>query len=123
MSDQVYLHGMEFQGRHGVTEEERSRPQLIELDVEMTLDLRAAGASDDLADTVDYSDVFEVCRAQVEQHSYHLLEGLAEALAAELLARFQLIDTVAVRAKKPGLPLDGVVEHAGVKVERSRGAG
>lgn len=120
MSDQVYLHGMEFEGRHGVTDEERSRLQIIELDVEMSLDLRDAGRSDELAQTVDYGDVFEVCRDQVEKRSYHLLEGLAEAVAADILARFARVETVTVRAKKPGLPLDGVVEHAGVKIERSR---
>jgi len=120
MSDQIFVHGMEFEGRHGVSDEERSMPQLIEVDVEVGLDLRAAGKSDDLAQTVDYGEVFEVCRAQVEQRSYHLLEGIAEAIAADILARFERIDSAAVRVRKPGVPIDGVVEYAGVRVERSR---
>ncbi|CAN5818248.1 dihydroneopterin aldolase [soil metagenome] len=120
MSDQIYLHGMEFEGRHGVTDEERSEAQSIELDVELSLDLRAAGQSDDLALTVDYGAVFEICRQQVEEHSYHLLEGLAEAVAADVLGRFSAVDGIVVRANKPGVPLDGVVEHAGVRIERSR---
>jgi dihydroneopterin aldolase len=121
MNDQIFLRRMEFEGRHGVTEEERAEPQTIELDVELRLDLRAAGHSDDLAQTVDYGDVFEICRAQVEQHTYHLLEGLAEAIATDILGRFPDVGSVVVRAMKPGVPLDGVVELAGVGIERSRG--
>ena len=120
MSDEIYLHGMVFEGHHGVTEDERALAQPIELDVELRLDLSAAGRSDELDQTVDYSRVFEVCRDHVEQRSFHLLEGLAEALAAELLGRFAPLDSVVVRAKKPGIPLAGMVEHAGVRLERSR---
>lgn len=120
MSDQIYLHRMEFEGRHGVSEEERADVQMIELDVELSLDLRAAGTSDDLAQTVDYGEVFAICRVQAEQRSYHLLEALAEAVAADILARFAAVERVVVRAQKPGVPLEGVLEHAGVTVERFR---
>ena len=44
-------------GVHGVLPEEQVRPQPFEVDVELLVDLRAAGASDDLADTVDYGAV------------------------------------------------------------------
>jgi len=121
MSDQIYLHGMIFEGRHGVTEEERREPQPIEIDVDLELDLRPAGSSDELGQTVDYGQVFEVCRELVEVRSFHLLEGIAEALAGEILAGFERVGSVRVRAKKPGVPLDGIVEHAGVEIERKRG--
>jgi len=121
MSDHIYLHGMVFEGRHGVTDEERAEPQPIEVDVDLHVDLREAGASDDLNRTVDYSEVFEHCRPIVEERSFHLLEGIAEAIAAELLAAFPRVAGVKVRAKKPGIPLRGVVEHAGVEIERERG--
>lgn len=120
MSDRIYLHEMVFMGRHGVTDEERAQPQQIEVDLDVSLDLSAAGRSDDLSDTVDYSRLFEQCREIVEQRSFHLLEGIAEAIAAAILAGFEQIDAVTVRVKKPGVPLDGQVEHAGVVVERSR---
>ena len=120
MTDRIFLHGMEFHGRHGVTEDERSLPQAIEVDVELTLDLRPAGQSDDLDRTVDYGDVFERCRVVVEERSFRLLEGIAEAIASDVLAVFTPIKSVAVRVRKPGVPIDGVVEYAGVEVERSR---
>ena len=120
MSDRIFLHQMQFEGRHGVEDEERSAPQLIELDVEMILDLGAAGRSDDLEQTVNYSAAFERCRAIVEEGSFHLLEGIAEAVAADLLSSFPLLESVVVRARKPGVPIDGVLEFAGVEIGRTR---
>jgi dihydroneopterin aldolase len=124
MTDRIYLHGMIFEGRHGVTDEERAAPQQIEVDLDVELDLRPAGQSDELAQTVDYGDVFDVCREVVEERSFHLLEGIAEAVASGVLGRFPAIDRVTANVKKPGAPLAGMVEHAGVRIDRPRtGAG
>jgi len=120
MTDRIYLHEMVFEGRHGVTDEERASPQEIEVDLDVTLDLRPVGRSDELADTVDYADLFAACRDIVEQRSFHLLEGIAEAIASAVLDGFPLVETVNVRVKKPGLPIEGRVEHAGVGIERRR---
>ena len=120
MTDRIYLHGMIFEGRHGVTDEERAAPQQIEVDLDVELDLGPAGESDELAQTVDYGDIFEVCREVVEDRSFHLLEGIAEALTSGVLARFQAIERVNANVKKPGAPLAGMVEHAGVRIERTR---
>lgn len=120
MTDRIVLHAMEFEGRHGVGDEERADPQAFELDVELTLDLRDAGRTDDLEQTVSYSTVFERCRAIVEERSFHLLEGIAEAVAADLLSGFPRLESVLVRVRKPGVPIDGVLDYAGVEIERSR---
>ncbi len=120
MTDRIRLHAMEFEGRHGVGDDERTEAQLIELDVELLLDLKGAGKTDDLARTVNYSDVYKHCRAIVEDRSFRLLEGIAEALAEDLLAAFAPLQGVVVRVRKPGVPIDGVLEYAGVEIERSR---
>ena len=120
MSDAIYLRGMEFEGRHGVGEDERSLPQTIELDVEITADLRTAGESDDLEKTINYSTVFELCRARVEEHSYHLLEALGEAICSDILGRFPSARSATVDVRKPGVPIDGVLDYAGVRIERER---
>ena len=120
MSDRILLRAMAFEGRHGVSEEERAEPQLIEVDVEIESDLRPAGTSDELARTINYSDVFKICRAQVETRSYLLLEAIAENVAADILDRFGQATNVIVTVRKPGVPIDGVLEYAGVTIERSR---
>ena len=120
MTDRILLHRMEFEGFHGVGDEERSLPQVIEVDVEMAVDLRSAGQSDDLEQTVNYSAVFKRCRAVVEEQSFHLLEAIAHTIATDLLANFAPIESVLVRVRKPGVPIDGVLDYAGVEIERAR---
>jgi dihydroneopterin aldolase len=120
VSDQIFLSAMEFAGRHGVSDDERADEQLIEVDIELDVDLRAAGRSDDLVDTVNYSTVFEICRARVEDHSYRLLEAIGEAICGDVLAADLRVERVVVTVRKPGVPIDGVLEHAGVRLERSR---
>jgi dihydroneopterin aldolase len=120
MTDRIYLDEMVFFGRHGVTDDERAEAQQIDVHLEATLDLAPAGRSDELADTVDYGQVYEVCREVVEERTFHLLEGIAEAIAGSVLERFERVESVSVRVDKPGLPIDGQLERAGVMVERAR---
>ncbi len=94
MTDRIVLHDMRFRGRHGVLERERTEAQPFAVDVELALDLRPAGVADDLAATIDYGAVFETCRSVVESTSFLLIEALAEAIAAEILASFAATDVI-----------------------------
>jgi 7,8-dihydroneopterin aldolase/epimerase/oxygenase len=118
--DHIYLQNMEFECHIGAGDGERADLQTIEMDVEMTLDLRPAGEGDDLEKTADYGAVFQLCRHVAEDHTYHLLEGLAEHVAHEILKKQPLVQEVAVTVRKPGVPIEGALDYAGVKVERSR---
>lgn len=120
MTDRIVLAEMAFFGRHGVSDAEQSAEQQIDVDVELEVDLSRAGASDDLADTVNYSRVFDACREIVEERSFKLLEAIAEAIANRLLADYPLVVAVTVRVRKPGVPIDGRLEYAGVAIERRR---
>lgn len=123
MSDRIVLAGMVFQGRHGMLEQEQLTSQPFEVDVDLLLDLQAAGLSDDIAQTVDYAAAFEICRQVVESTSFRLLEALAEALAQELLVAFDVTE-VGVRVRKPAVPIEGTIGYAGVEIRRARtGAG
>ena len=122
MTDHIELTNMVFQGRHGVLELERARAQPFEVDVEIHLDLRPAGLADDLSKTVDYRDVFEICRSVIEGPSRLLIEALAEEIALKLLAREEPLGAaeVVVRVRKPNAPLPGRLDHAAVEITRRR---
>jgi 7,8-dihydroneopterin aldolase/epimerase/oxygenase len=119
MTDRIVLRNMRFQGHHGVTEAERASPQPFEVDVELPRDLRAAGVTDDLAATVDYSAVYDVCQVIVETRRFHLLETIAQTIADEILAGFD-VDEVIVRVRKPAVRLGGPLDHAAVEITRRR---
>ena len=111
---------MVFYGYHGATPQEKELGQSFVVDVDLEVDLTTAGESDDLKDTVDYSQVYRVVKEMVEGPSHNLLESVAEGLAQRLLHTFSL-DGVTVRVTKPHVPIKGaVLEGAGVEIHRRR---
>lgn len=117
MSDKIVLRDMVFYGYHGVFEAEREIGQRFEVDVELHLDLRSAGRSDDLDSTVNYVDVYTVVKEIVEEREFDLVESLAEAVAQEILSTYDL-ERVVVRVRKPHAPIGGIT--GGVEVEIAR---
>lgn len=110
---------MRFDARHGYYDWEHEKTQPFEVDVELTLDLQAAGMDDDLERTIDYGKVYAAVRQIVESTSFKLLEALAEAISHELLVDFP-IGEVTVRVRKPAVQLGGPLDYAGVEVRRRR---
>lgn len=115
--DQVFIKGIQFYGYHGVAEEERRLGQRFLMDVELKMDLRPAGGSDELSASVDYAEVLRLVKEIGEKEQYQLLEALAERVAAVLLERFPAAE-VKVRASKPAPPLPGAFEAVGVEISR-----
>ncbi len=111
----IELSGISLHGRHGALDWEREHGQRFLFDVE--LEVGEAGSSDRLADAVDYRDVVACVREVSDARAYHLLEGLATALADELLERFP-VERLTVRVRKPGVVLDPPVEYAAVRASR-----
>jgi dihydroneopterin aldolase len=120
MTDRIALSNMRFKGRHGVLEEERRQDQPFEVDVELHLDLRAAGQTDDLTQTVDYREAFDICRGVIEGPSQRLIEALADTIATRLLAAFEAtgVSEVVVRVRKPEAVLPGELDAAAVEIRR-----
>lgn len=121
MADDVFLESMRFYGFHGVNPEERVQGQRFIVDVRLTTDLRGAGTSDDLSQTINYSQVYKRVRAIVEGEPRNLIEAVAEEIAATLLAEFPTATEVGVTVRKPEVPLKGaMLAGAGVRIQRQR---
>jgi dihydroneopterin aldolase len=115
----IELRGLRVLGRHGVGEAERSVPQPFELDLEVTIDIAGAVRSDEVSETVDYGSLATEVHEIVSESSYRLLETLATAVAAALLAHDRVTEvTVTVRKLRPPVPVD--LATAGVRITRFR---
>jgi dihydroneopterin aldolase len=121
--DSILLEGMAFYGYHGVSPEERALGQRFIVDLQVYLDLSRAGASDSLADTINYSALHQAVTSVLEGQAYSLLEAVAEALAQRVLTSFP-VTAVRVRVQKPSPPLrDLAVGSAAVEIYRARPKG
>ena len=118
--DRIILEGMKFYGYHGRNVEERVLGQPFEVELEAELDLTAAGVSDDIEDSVSYTDLYRVAKRHLEGQGKNLVEAVADAIASEILDAYP-VESVRVRVMKVRPPIKGgVLSGAGVEVFRRR---
>jgi dihydroneopterin aldolase len=115
--DRIRLTGLRVHGHHGVLPAERRDGQDFVVDVALSLDLRAAGGSDDLADTVDYGALAQALAEVVEGEPLDLLEALAGRLA-EVCLSDRRVGSVEVTVHKPAAPLGRAFSDVSVTVVR-----
>jgi 7,8-dihydroneopterin aldolase/epimerase/oxygenase len=111
----VELRGISLYTHHGVTDAEREVGQRIEIDVTLEVPDCAAVRTDELADTVDYSEVCDLVVEAATETSYKTLERLAAVIGERLVERFGLTLAV-VRAAKPEPPLPVAIADAAAEV-------
>lgn len=118
VSDTIAISGLQVDCIIGVLAHERDDAQPLEVDVELTVDLRKSGRSGRIADTCDYAQVASEVRALLEFRRYQLLEGAAEELCAMILGVHPVVEAVALELRKPRA-LTGLATAAKVAVRRT----
>jgi dihydroneopterin aldolase len=117
--DRIEVRGLRFNGLHGALPEELVRPQPFEVDLDLYLDLREAGQSDELATTVDYAQLCQLVKSVIDGPPATLLEHLAEQIAGRCLAFAGRAGTVVVSVRKLRPPVPVEVSSLGVRLRRS----
>lgn len=121
MSDQIILQNMIFFGTHGVNPEEQVLGQRFGIDLTLWVDLESAAKSDDLGDTVSYSAMYKLVRAEVEGAPSMLLENLAARILRAVLNADSRITRAATIVSKLSPPLKGSsTGEVAVSLDRAR---
>ncbi len=118
--DIIRLQNALFYASHGVMSDEQKLGGKFEVDLELHCDLTEAKGSDNLHMTVNYERVYSVMKETVTGRKYYLIEALAEAIAAAILGRFERVERVIVRVRKPSAPVHGVIDYVEAQIEKSR---
>jgi dihydroneopterin aldolase len=116
--DVILLEGIQLPAALGVSAAERRMRRPVLLDLEVERDLRSAARSDRIGHTLHYERIFEVVADVAGNQEHKLVEALGERIARALLEKFDC-DAVTVTVRKPK-PIAGVLDHAGVRIRRSR---
>lgn len=117
--DKIILKNMKFFAYHGVLEEERLNGQYFFVDTVMSVDLKQAGKTDELGDTVDYSAVYNIIKDITENNKFRLIECLADNISREIMSRYKNIKEILVRIRKPDAPIGGELDWAEVEITRT----
>jgi len=114
--DKVLIDSLICQAHVGVPLKERNRRQRVLIDLELLLNLKPAGRTDRVDQTIDYAAVAELVKDVVEGRSFRLVEAMAEAVAQRVVHRFKPAQVV-VRIRKFSVPGVGSV---GVEIIRGK---
>jgi dihydroneopterin aldolase len=114
--DKLLLREMSFYGYHGDVAAERELGGRYSVDLEIGVDLADAARSDNLESAVDYVRVYQLVREEVEERQHRLLESMAEAIAAQVLALPRVLQ-VGVRVGKVP-PVRGSFGEFAVEIQR-----
>ena len=99
--DRIYIQDLLARCIVGLNPDEREAEQDVLINLTLWADLRRAGQSDDVSDTVDYSQLKKRILATVEASSDRLIERLAQRIA-DLCLDDPRVARVRVRVDKPG---------------------
>ncbi|WP_209125624.1 dihydroneopterin aldolase [Alkalihalobacillus sp. BA299] len=120
MTDKIIIEQMEFYGYHGVFPEENKLGQRFKVDATLSLHLQEAGKNDDLNQTVNYAEVYEVTKMIVEDETHKLVETIAEKISSAILATFPIVNSCTIKVIKPDPPIKGHYKSVAVEITRSR---
>ena len=117
--DRIHIRDLSLRCIIGLYPEERTNKQDVIINVTMETDLRAAGNSDDLNETVDYKTIKLNILDFVENSSFNLIESLAEGIT-KICLKDAKVQSVTITIDKPGALR--FCRSVAVEVTRSRDA-
>lgn len=115
--DSIFIENLSFLASIGVFEWEKQFEQKLELDIELSTDIRPAAANDDLNLTLNYAAISRLVINLAKAQHHDLIETLAEKIAAKLLQEFNT-QQVSLTLRKPSAVPAAV--SVGVKITRQR---
>ncbi|WP_053216910.1 dihydroneopterin aldolase [Virgibacillus senegalensis] len=118
--DKIYLNKMAFYGYHGLFPEERKLGQRFYVDLTLEVDLKKAGQTDNMEESIDYGQIYQVTQAVVEGEAKKLVESVGENIAEALLKQFSRLKACKVKVTKPDPPIPGHYESVAIEIYRER---
>ena len=103
---QIELRGLTFFAYHGVLPEERQKGNTFVVDLTLETDITRAVCTDELSDTINYAEAYEVARLEMSVPSL-LLEHVCGRIASALLDAFSALQRVRVCVTKKNPPIEG----------------
>jgi dihydroneopterin aldolase len=116
-TDELSVTGIECFAHHGVFAHERREGQPFVIDLVLGTDTRAAAASDDLHDTVDYGSLVARVKAAVESDPVDLIETLAQRIS-DVCLYDDRVEWARVTVHKPAAPIDAIFSDVTLTITR-----
>ena len=116
---QIRLNAMEFYAYHGCYREEQLTGNHFLVDITMDTDMEAASKSDDLLDTLNYAEVYELVKQEMAVRSC-LLEHVSARILDRLFERFPQLERAEICVSKLNPPVGGKIQSVSVIQQKRR---
>ena len=103
--DQIRIEELEVYAHHGVYPEENEKGQHFYVNATLYTNTRPAGLADDLSLSTNYGEVCQFITEFMQQHTFQLIETVAERTAYEVLQQFPLVQGLDLEIRKPEAPI------------------
>lgn len=114
-SSHVYLKNVRFHAFHGVLEQERTVGNDYVVNVDIAYDFSHAMQTDELTDTINYAEVYQLVAEEMKVPS-RLLEHVVQRIGERLISVFPMIAEIDLSLTKVNPPFGADCEGAGVAV-------
>ncbi len=115
----IKIENMEFYAFHGCYDQEQVVGNRFIVDLEISANLDKAALSDNIEDTLNYQNAYDIVKEQMNIKS-RLLEHVAGRILDKLFSRFPDIEKASVRVSKMNPPMGGQIERVSVTLSRPR---
>jgi dihydroneopterin aldolase len=112
----IVIEGMQFYAHHGYHKEEQVLGGKYTVDIYIKADLSEAAESDNLSKTINYEEVYQIAKTEMEKHS-KLIEHVCQRIAKKVKDSFPQLQSLKVRVSKYHPPLKGNVERVFFEME------
>jgi dihydroneopterin aldolase len=112
----IGVEGLQFYSHHGYYKEEQVLGGKYIVDIYMTVNIDEAAATDDLKKTINYEDIYQLTKSEMEVHA-RLIEHVCKRILDKIKLKYPALQHVRVRVSKHNPPLKGSVERVYVELE------
>lgn len=112
----IRIEGMDFFAYHGCFTEESIIGTRFEVDLTVVVDTDQAEISDDLHQTVNYMNLYDTVKKEMEIRS-NLLENVAHRILKAIALRFPTITRTEIKISKLNPPIGGKADRVSVTLQ------
>lgn len=116
--DFIKITNLKVFAHHGVFPEETRDGQDFYVNAKLFLDCRKAGKTDNLSDSLNYGEASHFITDFLQNHTYKLIESVAEQLAEAMLLSMPVLKGVEIELCKPHAPIELPFENVSVTMKR-----
>ncbi len=112
----IAVEGLQFYSHHGYYKEEQVLGGKYIVDIYMRLNIDEAAQTDDLKKTVNYEEIYQLTKNEMEVHA-RLIEHVCKRILDRVKSKYPNLENIKVRVSKHNPPLKGQVDRVYVELE------